>query len=356
MRNYNLDTFADMHVHMSDINFDTCEAYLNLLADLGTTDVALQSLTYRSRCYNLSVLYWKETFKRMNISAFGMIHSMPDDIYKDTHYEDQVKTLLEMGCDGIKLMWAPDTRKQLGHGIDDERYDKMFSYLEEKGIPVVIHVNDPEDMWIPRELTEYEKSRCWGYFTGGYLSKQEIYDETFRMLDKHPNLKVTFAHFFFLSNFIDEAERVFKTYPNVNFDLTPGWEMYLGFSKDIDAWQKFFIKYQDRIVFGTDCNDTKDFNPEIYQLVKQGISHDKSEFKMPAYRDYPIKGLDLPSEVLEKICWYNYKKAVPQTKKVNMELVLKYAERMYNDLKDLTDEKSKESADWCKQLLEKCEG
>lgn len=353
MRNYNLDKFADMHVHMSDINFDVCKAYLDLLAEQGSTDVALQSLTYRALCYNLSVLYWKENYKKINLSAFGMIHNLPNDIYKDIPYIEQIKALLDMGCDGIKMMWAPDTRKRLGHGIDDERYEEMFTYLEENGIPMVIHVNDPEDQWIPRELTEYEKSRGWGYFTEGYLSKQEIYDETFKMLDRHPKLKVTFAHFFFLSNFIDEAERVLETYPQVNFDLTPGWEMYLGFSKDIDAWQKFFIKYQDRIVFGTDCNDTKDFNPDIYELVRQGISHDKTEFTMPAYRDYPIKGLDLPSEVLEKICWYNYKKLVPEIKKVNMDLVLKAAERLYSDIKDTTDENTKESAVWTKELLEK---
>jgi len=353
MRNYNLKNFADMHVHMSVLDFDVCEDYLNLLST-HSTDVALQSLTYRDICYNLSVLYWKHNFKKINLSAFGMIHSMPEDIYKDIPYEEQVKSLLDMGCDGIKLMWAPDIRKRLGHGICDKRYDKMFSYLEEHGTPVVIHVNDPEDQWIPRELTEYEKSRGWGYFTEGYLSKQEIYDETFEMLDKHPNLKVTFAHFFFLSNFIDEAERVLTKYPNVNFDLTPGWEMYLGFSKDIDAWQKFFIKYQDRIVFGTDCNDTKDFNSNIYELVRQGISHDKTEFKMPAYRDYPIKGLDLPEEVLEKICWYNYKKLVPEIKPVNMEMLIKAAEKVYEDIKDSTDEKLMASAKWAKEMIERC--
>ena len=353
MRNYSLKTFADIHVHMSDINYDTCKAYLDLLADQGSTDVALQSLTYRAICYNLLVLYWKENYKKINLSAFGMIHHRPGDIYAGIPYETQAKALLDMGCDGIKLMWSPDSRKAYGHGIDDERYEKMFTYLEENGVPLVIHVNDPEEFWIPRELTELEKSRNWGYFTEGYCTKQEIYDETFRMLDRHPKMKVTFAHFFFLSNFIDEAERVLETYPAVNFDLTPGWEMFLGFSKDIDAWQKFFIRYQDRILFGTDCNDIKNFNPQIYQLVREAISHDKTEFVMPAYKALPIRGLDLPSEVLEKICWYNYKKLVPETKKVNVERMLAAAKRLYSDIRDAEDEKIRESAAWTAELLAK---
>ena len=255
--------FADAHVHMSDLDFGKCKAYLDLLAAQEVTDVALQSLTYRSIAYNLAVLYWKGTYKKLKLSAFGMVHN--EDFYQAIPFEVQAKALLDMGCDGIKMMYAPSTRKRLGYGVNDARYDGLFTYLEDNGIPIVIHVNDPEEFWEERALTEYEKSRGWGYFDGTYLSKQEIYDETFQMLDKHPRLRVTFAHFFFLSNHIEEATRVLETYPNVHFDLTPGWEMFLGFSKDIDAWQAFFEKYADRILFGTDCNDIKDFNPQIYQ-------------------------------------------------------------------------------------------
>lgn len=37
-----------MHVHMSDIDFDRCEKYLELLAAQGLSDITLQSLTYRA--------------------------------------------------------------------------------------------------------------------------------------------------------------------------------------------------------------------------------------------------------------------------------------------------------------------
>ena len=344
-----MKNFADVHVHMSDLNFEKCKNYLDLLAAQNATHVALQSLTYRSIAYNLSVLYWKSAYKKLNLAAFGMIHNL--DRYKSIPFEVQAKALIDMGCDGIKMMYAPDSRKVLGYGIDDPRYDKMFDYLEENGIPVVIHVNDPEEFWIPRELTEEEKQRHWGYCDGTYLSKQEIYDETFRMLDKHPRLKVSFAHFFFLSNFIDEAARVLERYPCVNFDLTPGWEMFLGFSKNIDAWQAFFEKYSNRILFGTDCNDTKNFNPKIYELVRTAISHDKSEFKMPCYRDYMIKGLDLSKETLEKICFENYMNFVGETKPVHLKALTFAAQKLLDDIKDEQDAPLLEAAAWTRELL-----
>ena len=345
MRFFDINKISDIHVHMSDSAFNVCENYLDLIYNQGVECAALQSLTYRSIYYNLLVLYWKAVYKKLNLSAFGMIHSKPDDIYKDVPFDDQVKYLLDMGCDGIKLMWAPGLRKEHGHGINDARYDKMFDYLEENSIPMVIHVADPEDFWVPRELNETEIERGWGYFLGGFCSKEQLYEETFERLDRNPNLNVSFAHFFFLSNFMDEAERVFNKYPNVRFDVTPGWEMFLGFSKDIDAWQAFFTKYGDRILFGTDCSSTKNINPQIYELVKGALAHSKDEFIMPAYRKLPIKGLDLDDEVLKKICCDNYRKFIPCEKKVDVSMLKKSAEKMLDDVKGTDDES------WLRELL-----
>lgn len=341
----------DLHVHMTELDFDTGRRMLDTIRGMQVDKVALQSLTYRSVVYNLWLLYWKKHYRKMEMSVFGMIHN--EDFYRDIPFEVQAKALIDMGCDGIKMMYAPNTRKRLGYGIDDVRYDKMFDYLEENGIPAVIHVNDPEENWIPRELTPTEIERGWGFFTGGFLSKQEIYDETFRMLDKHPRLRVTFAHFFFLSNFRDEAERVMETYPNVCFDLTPGWEMFLGFSRDIDGWQAFFEKYADRIFFGTDSNNTKKFNAELNLMVRMATSHDKSEFMLPAYRCVAVKGLDLSEKTLDKIYRENYDRFVGTPKPVDTEKVLAAAKRLLSDIENREEPEMQAAADCVRELLVK---
>ena len=142
---------ADIHVHMSDLSLEKCQACLDEIAGLGVSHVALQSITYHSIAYNLSLLYWKHHYRKMDLSVFGMIHN--EDFYQEIPYEVQAKALLDMGCDGIKFMYSPDTRRRLAHGICDERYEKMFAYLEEYEIPMLIHVNDPESYWVKRELT-----------------------------------------------------------------------------------------------------------------------------------------------------------------------------------------------------------
>lgn len=356
MKNYGLEKFADMHVHLSNLDFLTVESCLDLLCTQGITDITLQSLTYRAICYNLSVLYWKNHYKKANVSAYGMIHNMPNDIYNEIPFEDQAKHLLELGCDGIKLMFDPNTRKILGHGINDLRYDKMFAYLQSNNVPLCIHLNDPDYMWEERELTEEEIKRNWGYFRQGYLSKQQIYDEMFEVLDKYPNLKIVFSHFFFLSVDIKQAQSVLDKYPNVCYDLTPNSSMFVDFSKNIDEWREFFIKNQNRIVFGTDCNDIKVFNAELIYMVKEALSHDKSEFVMPCYSREVIRGLNLPKQALENICYYNYKRILPTVKPVNQEKFVKALNRVYQDCQKTGDKFYQDGAEWAKACLDRLNG
>lgn len=290
--------FADAHIHIRNSNVKEIRAMLDVVADKGVTDAALMALPYHSEIENLSAIYHKMTYRRMKLRAFGGIHFC--DRYAGISPEKQAKELFRLGCDGIKMMDAdPDVRRYIGYGLDNAYYDAFLSMMEEEGKPLLVHANQPEEFWF-----EGARER---HFDGGYLSKQEIYDELFLMLDRHPHLKITFAHFFFLSNEYEEAVRVMESYPNVRFDLTPGWEMFLGFSKDIDRWRSFFIKYADRLLFGTDTNTYKDFNDKIHDLVYFALTHDESEFPMPAYRpNLNIRGLHLPEDVIERICYKNF--------------------------------------------------
>lgn len=296
------EIFIDSHIHMKD--YENGAAMLDSIAALGVSGVIINSLpSYRSIADNLASLYFKLNYKRMKVMAFGGLHQL--DIFSDIPYEEQAKKLIELGFDGMKFLdMKPDFRKTLGKGLNDKSYDKMFSLLEERGIPITIHCADPEKNWDINKVSPGALAAGWFYGDGTFKTKQELYDETFEMLDKHPKLKVSLAHFFFLSNFIDEAERVLTKYPNVYFDLTPGWEMYVGFSSKIEEWHDFFNKYSDRILFGTDT-DTFSDPAKLHELVYTALTHDYTEFAMPCYGGHIIKGLNLSDEVVNKICVEN---------------------------------------------------
>lgn len=345
-----MNKLADTHVHIDSTSISAVNDLFDSLIDIGVTDIAILALAKHGIFQNIAALYYKNKYKKLNISAFGSLHH--HDIYEDIPYEKHVEKLLDMGMDGMKFLeMKPDFRKTLTEGVNSKKYDKMFSLLEERKAPVLMHVNDPEEFWDLQKIQKNHLERGWFYGDGTYLSNQEIYDEVFEMLDKHPRLNVTFAHFFFMSNNIDEATRIMEKYPNVRFDLTPGTEMFKGFSKDTDAWHKFFEKYSDRILYGTDSNVGKipRMVREISQTVKMVLTNDENEFNMPMWPRFEVKGLKLSDETVEKILYKNYCNFVGSIKSVNAKKVIESANEMICDLKN--DEKYTDAVKYLEEIV-----
>ena len=350
-----LSCYADSHVHIDlfgEKNYSKTRAMLDGLCDKNVTDIS--ALTYMPGCDivgNLNTLWWKKHYNDIKIRAFGCFHEL--DYYQNIPYEKQYEKLMELGCDGIKfIQMKPDRRKTIGKGINHSSYDAAFSMMEADGTPVTIHSGDPQSHWDITKLSEYGIRHGWYYGDGTFPTCEEIYAEDFEMLDKHPNLNVTFAHFFFLSEQPKRVCELFEKYPNLKFDLTPGGEMFLGFSKDIDYWHDFFEEHSDRILFGTDCNDIKhpDSNEGLTSSVREVLYHDRSVYNMPIYGGYTVKGLDLSEKAFENICYSSYIGfAGDSLKPIDDVLFRSTAEKMYSDLKDMPEYEG--SAAWLKTLI-----
>ena len=296
--------FSDCHLHVHDGDREKQIAFLDTVADCGVTDAAILCVpcwSIFSEKENQWALWLKNNYKRMDLTAFASFYEHGE--LSRAPYLDQAKDFIKSGFDGIKLLqMKPEVRKELGKGIDHESYDEAFDLLEELGTPIICHSGDPESMW-DRESPDF-------FYDESFPKSEDLYKEVFKRLDKNPRLNICFAHFFFLSNFPQRAREVMEKYPRVKFDLTPGWEMFLGFSKDIDAWHSFFEEYSDRILFGTDSNNRKKEGliRELNALVMGALTHSKEEFEIACYgRMIKIKGLDVSEDTLEKICFLNYK-------------------------------------------------
>lgn len=165
----------------------------------------------------------------------------------------QVRALRAAGCDGMKMLEGkPTSRKRIPWRMDDPVYDLYYDFLEETAFPVVWHVADPDSFWDPARVSPSAKANGWDYTDGTFPSRGQLYGEVDKVLERHPRLKVIFAHFYFLSKEPERAAAFLERWPGVSFDITPGAEMYRNFSKDPALWREFFIRFQDRIVFGTD--------------------------------------------------------------------------------------------------------
>ena len=264
--------------------------------------------------------------------------------YLSLPYEKQLEYIINAGCDGVKFLnMKPNMRKTYGKGLNHPDYDKLFAAMEEIGIPCLIHSKDPIEFWHKELMLPEHIEYGWCYDGEGFLTYEEHHKETLERLDKNPNLKVILAHVFFLDTMLPEAIRVMEKYPNVCFDLAPHTGMFESFSKDVEGWREFFIKYQDRIMFGSDADDRRDQKTidEIYNVVETSLTAEDKEMTLECYEnEWNIRGLHLPKEVTEKIFCTNFSKFMGgKRNEVNNELLIKMAEHAYNKLQTIPDHK-----------------
>jgi predicted TIM-barrel fold metal-dependent hydrolase len=253
----------------------------------------------------------------------------------------QADNILAIGADGIKLIETKNSvRKTFGVSIDSEYYEDFFAKIEQAGLPIVWHVNDPEEFWEPEKAPPFAKERN-NLYDDTHVSKEAMYAEVENVLERHPQLKVIFAHFYFLSADLPRAEALLKRYANVHFDLAPGLELYTNLSRDYDAAREFFIRYADRIIYGTDIASR--YPPEdsfrLADFVYRWLATDET-LEPWVYADYygSVRGLSLPEDVLEKICRKNFHRlAGDSPKPLDAQLARRECERIAEELEKLEE-------------------
>ena len=286
------------------------------------------------RLQNLKILMIKDMMYPYAFAGFGLNQGKG---HKD--YLTQLTEGMAQGFDSVKMLEAkPDTRKELGKPIYDESFDPFYSEIEEKGLYLLMHSGDPRNSWDRSKCSQWviDHGRC--YDGEGFLSAEEHYAEVERVLEKHPNLKIALAHFYFLDEDLPRAAEFLDKHPNAMFDLTPGGH-YETFSKDPETAREFFIKYADRLIFGTDVNDTiltdtKGYHSRLYGMAIGMINGDP----IPDFREGGYRSLNLPDEVANKILYENSKKLLGENPKpVNRDAVIREISEIEKEIASLSE-------------------
>ncbi len=239
----------------------------------------------------------------------------------------QAQELMDIGFDGIKILETkPTSMKADGISIADPVYDGFFDFAARTGMHLLWHACDPETFWSAETAPEFSFTEGWFYGDGTFPTKHQIYHDVFTVLDRHPGLNATLAHFFFLSDFPAEAAQVLDLYPSVTFDITPGREMYDNFTRRRDTWKAFFEKYASRILFGTDmAYDESQGEPDDIVVTMKRFLTTKDTFR---YWDFDIRGLELPTDAVQAIEGGNFVRLVGEKPApIDRKKLARYAER-----------------------------
>ncbi|MEX2526212.1 MAG: amidohydrolase family protein [Gemmatimonadota bacterium] len=188
--------------------------------------------------------------------------------------------------------------------VDDPALDPVWEALARLGVPAFIHTAEPPAFYQPLDL-ENERWLELALFANrrnfgpGQVTFEQLMEERDNLFRRHPNTTFIAAHFGWHANDLGRAARLLEEFPNVHYEV--GAILYeLG--RQPRAARDFFIRYQDRILFGKDS-----FQPSEYPYFWRVLETDDEYFDY--YRDYhafwKLYGLELPDEVLRKLYYEN---------------------------------------------------
>lgn len=212
--------------------------------------------------------------------------------------------------------------------IDHPQFDPVFDHLGQKGIVLMGHLGEPKNCWLP--LQEMTVNNDRNYFRGNpqfhmfkhpdMPSYQDQIAARDRMLAKNPKLHFLAAHLASLEWSVDELSRFLDRFPNAMTETAAriGQVQYQS-QRDREKVRRFFIKYQDRILYGTDGGFKPGANLEnAYAYNRERwIAHWKyfctGEAQTVPELDNPVQGLALPKGVIDKLYHGNARKLFPNS-------------------------------------------
>lgn len=227
----------------------------------------------------------------------------------------QLEQDYENGARGLKIyknlgLTVLDSEGNRVH-TDDPRIDPIWAKAGELGIPVLIHTGEPAVFWEPID----EKNERWlemknfpsrhrGDSTR-YPSWEVVMNEQWNVFRKHPETTFINAHLGWMGNDLARLGQHLDEFPNVYTEIAA---VIAELGRQPRFAREFFIKYQDRIMFGKDT-----YRPEEYYLYFRVLESDDEYFDYFRKRHafWKMYGLNLPDEVLEKVYYKNALKVIP---------------------------------------------
>jgi predicted TIM-barrel fold metal-dependent hydrolase len=312
----------DGHVHFRDVRWT--DALLEWMDQAGLASVNLVSTpNLETINQNAELVYLKARHPGRFYASGGLdyVQALADRAHMSELLGAQIRTLHNAGFDGLKLIEGkPTARQRLGIPLDAREYAGMWAALEELQMPIVCHVADPEEFWDRDRVPSWALTRGWFYGDEPYPAKEALYAEMDNVLARHPTLRLILAHFYFLSADLERAARLLDAYPSLCLDITPGGEMYNHFTRSHEASRAFFMRYQDRIVYGTDVS-TRAIGQNGVQIALSFAHHVRTFLEtaapfappplMPHWLEDDLEALvpiELPEDVLAKIYHGNFER------------------------------------------------
>ena len=292
----------DYHNHVDSMSpnellkiMDECDVEILVNITMQTGQKALKTMDrlHRSAAKRFSTIAWMD-WSGVDRADFAAVSC------------DRLERMVEHGACGLKFWKDLGLSVKNASGkllcIDDERLAPIFEKAAELRIPVMFHTADPDAFFLPVDPhnERYEELAAhpdWGFHRSAY-TKRELLEQRNRVFSRHPQTTFVGAHLAESGEYLQYLSALLDTHPNLLVDISARTSE-LG--RQPYSARAFFLKYADRILFGTDLLP----ETSMYRLYYRFLETADEYFEYPSHASrqgrWNIYGLFLPEEVLRKV-------------------------------------------------------
>jgi len=236
---------------------------------------------------------------------------------------DEIERAHRRGARGLKVLKTLGLflRERITEGplvkVDDPRFDPMWEAAGALKMPVLIHTSDPVAFFLPTDrfnerYEELYRHPDWSFYGRDFPSDDELQQARLRVVARHPKTNFIFAHVGKAED-LEFVSSCLEKYPNVYVEIGAR----IGeLGRQPRAARRFFDRFQDRILFGTDAVPNgievpqQIFGDELYQIYYRFLETEDEYFDyapapVPPQGRWRIYGLGLPEAILRKVYYQN---------------------------------------------------
>lgn len=268
-----------------------------------------------------------EVIARYDKSHPSRFYSFTEPCYKkflEPNYPqiqaDEIERAHRAGAKGLKILKTLGLylRENITSGelvkIDDPRFDPMWDAVGQLNMPVAIHVSDPIAFFTPTDrynerFEELYHHPDWSFYDHDFPSNAELLEARNRVFARHPRTRFLVLHVGNFAENLDNVSENLDRFPNMTVDIAAR----IGeLGRQPRRSRRFFDRYQDRILFGTDATPHGDefpqqvFNDKLYEIYYRFLETEDEYFdyapaKVPPQGRWRIYGVALPEPILRKV-------------------------------------------------------
>ena len=231
-----------------------------------------------------------------------------------TRAAKQLEEDVKNGAQGLKFFKNFGLTLKDGSGkrvpTDDPRLDPIFRKCGELGIPVLIHTGEPASFFEPHDRFN-ERWLELKQFPGRarpadkFPPWETIMGEQHRLFARHPKTKFITAHLGWLGGDLARLGKLLDRLPNVYTEVAA---VVAELGRQPRFAREFFIKYQDRILFGKDTYRPVEYHT-YFRIFES--SDEYFDYFRKRHAFWKMYGLNLPDNVLKKFYYKNALKLLP---------------------------------------------